>query len=100
MGLAFQQSALHIVTHFHLNSKINEAKQEIEIDISNARRIMGLASQQSARYILTNCETGPEGPQLEGQQAEMKSKAARTKPRKLPLITFLPPGQLDMAHTL
>ena len=29
------------------------------------------------------CETGPEGPELEGQQVEKKSKAAQTKPRKL-----------------
>jgi len=28
-------------------------------------------------------ETGPEGPELDGQQKEIKSKAAQTKPKKL-----------------
>ena len=34
-------------------------------------------------------ETGPEGPELEDLQAEKKSKAAQTRPKKLIRRTFL-----------
>jgi len=38
-------------------------------------------------------ETGTEGPEVEGYQIEMKSKAARTKPKKLIRRTYKKNGK-------
>ena len=39
--------------------------------------------QQCASYARSLFETGPEGPELEDYQAEKKSKATQTRPKKL-----------------